>query len=107
MTMDVLRAMAALGAVLGLIGVAALLAKRYGLGGRMPVRRGARRLALIEVLPLDTKHRLVLIRRDGTEHLLLLGGSPDVVVESGIVAQGATALTYSTASEAHDAPALP
>jgi flagellar protein FliO/FliZ len=40
-----------------------------------------RRLAIVEVLPLDAKRRLVLLRRDGAEHLVLLGLGGDIVVE--------------------------
>ena len=46
--------------------------------------RSQRRLALIEVLPVDAKRRLVLVRRDRVEHLILLGTTSDVVVESAI-----------------------
>jgi flagellar protein FliO/FliZ len=38
------------------------------------------------VLPLDGKRRLVLLKRDGVEHLLLIGLTTDVVVETGITA---------------------
>jgi flagellar protein FliO/FliZ len=38
---------------------------------------------------VDAKRRLVLVRRDDREHLLLLGATQDVVVESGIAARAA------------------
>jgi flagellar protein FliO/FliZ len=76
----------ALAVVLALIGLLALGARRLGFGPRMVARGGARRLALVEVLALDAKRRLVLVRRDGTEHLLLLGATQDAVVETGIAA---------------------
>ena len=38
-------------------------------------------LAIMEVLPLDSKRRLVLIKRGNKKHLLLLGNN-DLVVES-------------------------
>ena len=82
---DYLRFGVALVLVLALIGVAAWAARRLGLAGRLPVAGGrTRRLGVIEVTPLDPKHRLVLVRRDGVEHLLLLGSAGDVVVERGI-----------------------
>ncbi len=74
--------------VLALIGGAGFLAKRYGAGAFGALRSGGRpqrRLAVSEVLALDAKRRLVLVRRDGAEHLLLLGGTRDLVVETGIV----------------------
>lgn len=43
--------------------------------------RGAgRRLAIEEALALDTRRRLLLVRCDGRELLLLTGGSQDAVV---------------------------
>jgi flagellar protein FliO/FliZ len=86
MDLDVyFRFLIALLFVLGLIGLLAVVARRLGLGYRVRSRPGqSRRLALVEVMPLDAKRRLVLVRRDEVEHLLLLGQSSDVVVEAGI-----------------------
>ena len=79
-----LQVAAALVFVLALIGLLAVLARRFGLGGHAPARRGRRRLALVEVIPLDAKRRLALVRRDDVEHLLVLGPTGEQVVESGI-----------------------
>lgn len=80
-----LRFGAALVLVLGLIGVAAWAARRFGFAGRLPAARSrGRRLAVVDVTPLDTKRRLVLVRRDGVEHLVLLGSAGDLVIERGI-----------------------
>ena len=88
MDMDTyLRFVAALVFVLVLIVAAAWLVRRLGLAGARPIVRGSRgrrRLALVEVLPVDAKRRLVLVRRDGVEHLVLLGTTADLVVETGI-----------------------
>ncbi|WP_407118467.1 flagellar biosynthetic protein FliO [Bradyrhizobium sp. LMG 9283] len=73
--------------VLALIGVAAWLVRRFGssrLGantqrGRMP------RLAVIDAAAVDGRRRLVLVRRDNVEHLLMIGGPTDIVVEPNIV----------------------
>ena len=35
--------------------------------------KGARRLAVLEVLPIDPRRKLVLVRCDEREYLLLLG----------------------------------
>lgn len=43
-----------------------------------------RRLRILEVAALDPKHRLVLVRRDETEHLVLIGPSAALLVETGI-----------------------
>src|SRR5438270_5373887 len=74
-------------AVLALIGVAAWLVRRFAsnrLGantsrGRMP------RLAVIDASAVDGRRRLVLVRRDNVEHLIMIGGPTDIVVESHIV----------------------
>src|SRR5919204_2668031 len=74
-------------AVLALIGVAAWLVRRFAgnrLGantqrGRMP------RLAVIDAAAVDGRRRLVLVRRDNVEHLLMISGPTDIVVESNIV----------------------
>ena len=52
-------------------------------GGSVKGRRG-QRLAISEYHEIDQTRRLVLIRRDNKEHLLLIGGSQDLVVEEGI-----------------------
>jgi flagellar protein FliO/FliZ len=80
------RFVGALFVVVALIFAVAWVAKRLGLGGRLATARGQRRLAVQEVLPLDGKRKLVLLKRDGVEHLLLLGLNDDVVVETGIAA---------------------
>jgi hypothetical protein len=46
-----------------------------------------RRLAFIERAYLDGGRKLVLVRRDNVEHLILIGGPIDVVVETGIQAE--------------------
>jgi flagellar protein FliO/FliZ len=70
--------------VVALIFATAWVAKRLGLGGRIVPNRGKRRLAIQEVLSLDGKRRLVLLKRDGVEHLVLFGATNDVVLETGI-----------------------
>jgi flagellar protein FliO/FliZ len=78
-----LRFILSLVAVLGLI-FGVLWVVRQRLPGVMSLRNKAagRRLGIVESLTLDVKHRLVLVRRDDREHLLILGGGQPVVVES-------------------------
>jgi flagellar protein FliO/FliZ len=80
-----LKLMGALALVLLLFTAAAWVAKRYlpGAGGRAGGRAG-RRLSVVEVAVLDTRRRLVLVRRDGVEHLILLGTTSETVIERGI-----------------------
>ncbi len=79
-----LRGLFALVAVLGLIAAAAWGARRLGLAGHRTGSRRDRRLSVSEVLVVDNRRRLLLVKRDSVEHLLLIGGSSDVVVERGI-----------------------
>ena len=46
--------------------------------------RKGQRLGISEYHEIDKTRRLVLVRRDDTEHLILIGGAHDIVVESGI-----------------------
>jgi flagellar protein FliO/FliZ len=81
-----LRFTLALGFVVALILILAWIARRSGLGGLAIRPQGRkRRLAVVEGLILDPKHRLVIVRRDGAEHLLLLGAAGDLVIERGLV----------------------
>ena len=77
--------------VLGLIGAAAWAIRRFSAArlrgtssrGRQP------RLAVIDSVSVDGRRRLITVRRDNVEHLLMIGGPTDVVVESNIVRAGA------------------
>jgi flagellar protein FliO/FliZ len=77
--------------VLGLIGLFAWLARRFGATklGTMAARGRQPRLAVIDAAAVDGRRRLLLIRRDNVEHLLMIGGPTDVVVETNIVRAGA------------------
>jgi len=83
---DYLRFVVALLFVLGLIGGLALVARHFGMMPRAakPNRGGTRRLGIVEVANVDGKRRLVLIRRDQVEHLVLLGMASETVIERGI-----------------------
>jgi len=70
--------------VVALIFLLAWIARRFGLGGVGTPTGGRRRLSLVDTLPIDAKRRLVIVRRDGVEHLLLLGPNTDTVIETGI-----------------------
>ena len=60
--------------------------KRIGLSGQSMLPGGKRRLKIVEFLPLDHRRKLVLVRRDNKEHLLVLGPAGETVVEAGITA---------------------
>ena len=72
--------------VLALIGVTAWLVRRFSANRLGNAARGRQpRLAVIDAASIDSRRRLVLIRRDNTEHLLMIGGPTDVVIEPNIV----------------------
>ena len=72
--------------VLALIGLTAWLVRRFGANRLGNATRGRQpRLAVIDAATVDGRRRLVLIRRDNIEHLLMIGGPTDLVVEPNIV----------------------
>ena len=97
--MDFARYIGALLLVLGLVGVAGLAARRFGLSGLVkPI--GTRRLQVVETLMVGPRQRLLIVRRDGVEHLILSGSDGTTVIETGIPAQaGAMPITASLMTE--------
>ena len=80
--LDLARGAGALLAVLGLLGLAAWLARRLDLHRRLGGPIGGR-LAVVETRWLDSRTRLLLIRRNSVEHLLLLGAGGALLIERG------------------------
>ena len=80
-------AIAAVVVVLGLLCLALVL---WIIRGRpsSPFIRGGRnrtpRLAVLDAAAIDTRRRLVLVRRDDVEHLIMIGGPTDIVIETRI-----------------------
>lgn len=84
---DYIRILLALLIVLGLLALLNYCVRRYGhlLGlPQLPSSKGQRRLQIIEQLPLDSRTRAVLIRRDTVEHLVLINQNTLTVVETDI-----------------------
>jgi len=79
------------------VAVALVLTVVYRLifGHRLRVPHASRarqpRLGLVDAFSLDGQRQLVLVRRDNVEHLIMIGGPNDVVVESQIVRAAAAA----------------
>src|SRR5512133_1077091 len=95
--------------VLGLLVLAFWLLRRFG-GGRLGggATRGRQpRLAVIDQASVDGRRRLVLIRRDNVEHLLIIGGPTDVVVEQNILRAAATVREAAPVRPAAAPDALP
>lgn len=72
--------------VIGLLGGLAWVLRRYGTG-RITSAASKGRLGVVEVATVDAKRRLILIRRDAVEHLLLISPTNETVVETGITPQ--------------------
>lgn len=81
------RILFALLAVVGMIGLAAVGARKLGLqNGAISLQR-ARRLSLVETLSLDPRRKAAIIACDGREHLVILDTARVTVVERGIPAR--------------------
>ncbi len=87
--------------VLGLIGLLAYIVRKMGFipSAERP-RLSKKRLGISQMIALDGKRRLVLIRRDDKEHLVILGPSGETVVETDIQAMPVKA--EQTSSEDND-----
>ena len=65
------------------VGLAVALVLRVWGRGIKP--SAGRRLGIVDAFDLDRHRQLVIIRRDNVEHLIMIGGPNDLVVESDIV----------------------
>ena len=82
-----LRILLAVFMVLALIGFLAWLVRAFRSERTGAASRRARqpRLAVIDAAVVDGRRRLVIIRRDNVEHLLMIGGPTDIVIEQNMV----------------------
>ncbi len=73
--LQIIQMVAALAVTLGLFGLGVWGLRRYGpnVVKRLSDARAERRMAVVETLMLDTKSRLVLVRIDKDERLVLIG----------------------------------
>ncbi len=76
--LDYARAVFALIATLALIVGAAYAARRFGM--LQPGGPGVKRMRVTETLLIDTRRRMVIVRVDDREHVMLLGPAGDVLV---------------------------
>ncbi|WP_413154627.1 hypothetical protein [Bartonella sp. cb54] len=53
--------------------------------GNSDKKKHPRRLIICDTIAIDRTRHLILVRRDDTEHLILIGGSTDIVIESDIM----------------------
>ena len=86
--LDWVRTLFALLATLALIGAVAYGARRLGM--LQPGGQGPKRLRVMESLMIDPRRRLIVVRCDDREHLILLSPTADIVVaETTAQAEGA------------------
>jgi len=82
-TVQLLKFGGALLLVLGLMLGLSLVMRRLNAGSGL-IAPGKRRLKIVEMMPLGARHRMILVKRDDREHLVILGPAGETVVESGI-----------------------
>ncbi len=82
--MDYLKFFVALIFVLCLMGGLSYVLKRFGFGTNVMISPNKKRLKIVEILPIDARRRALLIQRDDTQHLVLLGSSSETVIETNI-----------------------
>ena len=75
--------------ILAVLTAVVLLARRFSgrgltLSAKSTQRGRQPRLGIVDVYELDRQRQLILLRRDNVEHLLLVGGPNDVVIERNI-----------------------
>lgn len=96
---DYAQAVLALVFVLGLLGGLILLLRKLGFGAPTPtIGHKNKRVRIQEVTAIDARRRLVLVRHEDREHLILLGMNGETLVESRDAPAGSMADTVPTAT---------
>ena len=103
---DLGRYFGALLLVGALLGFAWLAARKYGNAGGASTFNGLasfmapktdRRLSVVETMMMGPRHKLYLLRRDGVEHLIVVGPDGASVVENGIAAPASVSHAHTDA----------
>lgn len=81
---DYLKFAAALVFVLCLMGGLSYILKRFNIGQGGIISPSKKRMKIVEILPLDARRKAIILQRDTTQHLVILGASGETVVESNI-----------------------
>ena len=77
----------ALGIVLVMIVLGLWLLKVLTRAGENMGRGREKRLQIVDTATVDSKRKVMIIRRDNVEHVVMTGGPADLVIESGIARQ--------------------
>lgn len=83
---------------LGVVMLIVRIARRVSSGTYASAGNYRARLAVIDAAEVDAQRRLVLVRRDEVEHLVMIGGPTDIVIEQNITGPGRSA------AQTQDAP---
>jgi len=83
---EIFRLVFGFAAVLGMIGLCALAAKKAGLSSMTGVSGKKRRLSVREMLPVDARRRLAIVKCDDAEYLILLGPAGETIVDKDLKA---------------------
>lgn len=87
---DFAKLMVALIFVLGLMGGLTLILKKLGYNQAPVTKGGEKRLSVSEILPLDQRRRLAIIKCGPKEHLVILGQNGETVIDRDINNSGGT-----------------
>lgn len=79
-----IKAISAFVFVIGLMYLFSYIMKRTGVANSLAAVKSEARLKIVEFLPIDHSRKLVIIKRDNKEHLLLLGSNNETVIETDI-----------------------
>ena len=82
-TASLITSVLALAFVLALIGLINVALRRFGpdkIFYALQKKKGAKRLSVQDTLVLDARRRIVLVKCDKTEHLILLGATTEQVI---------------------------
>ena len=94
-----------------LMGAALLFRRLVGRGLSLSAGSGQRgrqpRLGIVDIYELDRQRQLILLRRDNVEHLLLVGGPNDVVVERNVIRSAGTRMPGENLMRPEPASELP
>jgi flagellar protein FliO/FliZ len=80
---QLLRLLFAFALVMAMMGLLGLFLRRINERRILPGGK-KRRLSIVETLPIDGRRRLVLLRRDNVEHLVILGTNTETLIERRI-----------------------
>ena len=101
--------------IAGLLVVGGLLLRGYlttgsptsALAGSFFAPKPEKRLEVTDQAAIDGRRRLVLVRRDSVEHLIMTGGPVDVVIETNIGGEHSSAPAASRSKPVDTARVLP